>query len=207
VFIELLDQLRCTNEHEDSWLVAAFHRRDDRYILDATLGCHICFREYPLVNGVAYFGVTPDDHPRPLIRPDEELAMRAAAFLNARERSTLVLGGAWGDQAHGVAALLPMRLFALDPVGAPDDSEQVSVIRSSQGISLAPASVDGVALDPDTATAVNLRSAVRVLRPGGRLLAPVGVPVPEGIGELARDENYWVGEAALAVIPLARRRS
>ena len=31
-------------------------------------------------------------------------------------------------------------------------------------------------------------------RVGGRLVAPAGAPLPEGVRELARDDAVWVGE-------------
>ena len=206
MFIEFIDQLRCTRDHEESWLVAAFLRREDRFILDATLGCHICLRQYAVRDGVAYFGLEPANEANEGTRlaPDEDMAMRAAAFLGAAERTTLVLGGSWGAQAHGVATLVPLRVFAFNPSGKVDDSEQVAVIRSSEGIPLSAGSVDGVALDSATATPEVLRTALTVLRPGGRLVAPALIAVPPEVTVLARDDSYWVGETSKPFIPLRR---
>jgi hypothetical protein len=202
MFIELIDQLRCTNTHEQSWLVASFTRRADRFILDATLGCHICFREYPIINGIAYFGTTPTLQPSAPADPDA--AMRAAAFLNATERATLVLSGTWGTHAHAVADLLPLHIFALDPATQIDDSEQVAIISSSQGIPLAHGTVDGVALDYTTATEINVRTAIVVLKPGGRLVAPAHIEPPAQVTILARDDQYWVGETEKPLVSLRR---
>ena len=203
MFIELIDQLRCTNTHEQSWLVAAFTRRADRFILDATLGCHICFREYPIIEGIAYFGTTPAA-PQQAASPDPDTAIRAAAFLNATERATLVLAGTWGTHAHAVAALLPLHIFALDPVGHVEDSEQVAIVSSSQGIPLTNGTVDGIALDVTTATEINLRTAVATLKPGGRLVAPAHIDPPPQVIVLARDEHYWVGETEKSLVSLRR---
>jgi hypothetical protein len=54
-----------------------------------------------------------------------------------------------------------------------------------------------------------LASLVRAVRPGGRVLAPASTPRPEGVRELARDDDEWVGVAELpsSLIPLARRGS
>jgi uncharacterized protein YbaR (Trm112 family) len=205
MFIEHLDQLRCTSDHEDSWLIASFQRREERYVLDATLGCHVCHREYPIVNGVAYFGVRPPVAQHLVATADPDSAFRVAAFLNVREGATIVLGGAWGSVAHDVGALMPLRVFALNPASEIGDSEQVSTIRSSEGIPLTPGSVHGVALDLQTATDVNLRTALRVLAPAGRIVLPAHVPVPAEIHELARDAHDVVGEVAPAMIPLQRR--
>lgn len=130
--------------------------------------------------------------------------MRAAAFLNATERSTLVLAGEWATHAHAVTELLPLRLFALDPASRIDESEHVALLSSSQGIPLAHATIDGVALDHTTATPVNLETAVAVLKPRGRLVAPAAAALPSNVTELARDEQYWVAETSPPVFSLRR---
>jgi hypothetical protein len=35
---------------------------------------------------------------------------------------------------------------------------------------------------------------VRVVRPGGRIVAPVHAPLPANVKELARDDRQWVAE-------------
>jgi hypothetical protein len=55
-----------------------------------------------------------------------------------------------------------------------------------------------------------LRGAVAALRPAGRLVAPLSVPLPDGLRELARDERHWVAErvpsaASSEPVPLLRR--
>jgi hypothetical protein len=202
MFIELIDQLRCTNTHEQSWLVASFTRRADRFVLDATLGCPICFREYPIIDGIAYFGTTPT--PKSPASADPNIAMRAAAFLNATERATLVLAGTWATHAHAVADLLPLRIFTLDPATHIDDSDQVATISSSEGIPLTHSTIDGVALDSTTATEINVRTAIAALKPGGRLVAPAHIEPPTQVAILARDDQYWVGETEKPFVSLRR---
>jgi hypothetical protein len=132
------------------------------------------------------------------------MAVRAAAFLNAAERSTLVLAGEWARHAHAVTQIVPVRIFAVNAPSVMDDSESVALVESAEGIPLAKNSVDGVALDPVTASPVNLASALAVLKPGGRLVAPTATPVPPAINVLARDDHYWVGEMAKELISLRR---
>jgi len=211
MFIEFLDQLRCTQSHDDSWLVASFAEQHDRFIVRGTLGCPLCFRQYPIIDGVAYFDVAPRSRASdtPAVggpgAGDSEIAMRAAALLNARERSTLVLAGTWAPHAHAVTELLPMRIFALNPSAPIDDSELVAVLWAADAVPLTPASIDGVALDANTADEATVRAALHVLRPGGRLVAPVAVPLPAGVKELARDETVWVGEKDPSLVLLRRR--
>src|SRR5262245_47598274 len=59
VFIPLVDSLRCIAGHEDTWLVASIERSEERDIRHGFLGCPICFAEYPIRDGIAYFGVDP----------------------------------------------------------------------------------------------------------------------------------------------------
>lgn len=212
MFIEFLDQLRCIVPHEDSWLVASFAEQQDRFIVRGTLGCPMCFREYPIQDGAAYFGVTPEsvahgDAPAAADSDvaDPDVAMRAAAFLNARERCTLVLAGVWAASAHAVTELMPMRIFALNPASRMDDSEMVAVLYAKDAVSVTPSSIDGIALDVTTATEGTLLAALQALRPGGRLVAPASTPVPDGVTELARDEHYWVGETNPSLVMLHRR--
>jgi uncharacterized protein YbaR (Trm112 family) len=205
MFIEHIDLLRCTASHEQSWLVAAFTKRDDRFVVEAKLGCPICYRQYPVIDGVAYFGNLPVVDHQQIVADmgTAEDALRVAAFLNVSERSTLVLAGEWGKDAHALAEIVPMTAFVLGG-GPVRDSVHVAYVESLEGIPLADGSVHGVALDNMTATPRNVTTAVHVLRPGGRLVAPVGVDVPDGVSVLALDEIYWVGEKGGDVVRLRR---
>ncbi|MBW7935561.1 MAG: hypothetical protein H3C62_18525, partial [Gemmatimonadaceae bacterium] len=69
---------------------------------------------------------------------------------------------------------------------------------------LAAASLHGLALS--RITPARAADAVRVLRPSGRLVAPIDTPLPAGVRELARDDRHWVAEKVGDVIPLARAR-
>ena len=57
------------------------------------------------------------------------------------------------------------------------------------------------------ASAALLQSAVDVLVPGGRLVAPAGAAVPDGITVLARDDEQWVGERDAVPVLSALRRA
>jgi hypothetical protein len=75
---------------------------------------------------------------------------------------------------------------------------------------VAPGSARAVALDRNATPGLVL-AAADILRPGGRLVAPELLPVPDGLTELARDDRVWVAEqtagvAAANVIRLERRR-
>ena len=58
---------------------------------------------------------------------------------------------------------------------------------------LAAGSARGVAVD-DEIQPERLQSALEVLTAGGRIVAPIALPIPSGVTELARDDRHWVAE-------------
>lgn len=213
MFIELIDSLRCTNDHADSWLVASIVRRDDRFVTEGELGCPICLREYPIERGVVWFG-SREQHGTSAIAIDDpvmmdtsgpDAAVRIGAFLNVAEAAAVLLGGTWARSAHALSELIPLRIFVLNPSEPIDESMSIGVVMSSEGIPLAPGMLRGVALDRATVTPAVLTSAIKVLAPGGRVVAPADVAVPDDVAVLARDENFWVAEKRPPLISLVRR--
>jgi hypothetical protein len=91
-------------------------------------------------------------------------------------------------------------LILVDPperiVGAPG----VSVIRCDGDIPLAAGTTRGIAIDQSSQR--RTMSALRVVRSGGRIVAPAAVPLPPGVTELARDDELWVGERESIGSPL-----
>jgi len=209
VFIEMLDLLRCVNPHEDTWLVASLKAISNRFVLDGTLGCPVCHAQYSIRGGVADFRQTGHSaHPIPEHFPlsfsRDELAVRMGAFLNATEPgATLVLGGSWAEAAQEVSVMTETRVLALNPAAAVEESETVGLLRVSSEIPLAAGSALGVALD-ETFSPEIVSSAIKVLRPGGRLVGPASLDPPRGLAVLARDDRHWVAEKAPEIVPLLR---
>jgi hypothetical protein len=210
VFIEMIDLLRCINDHQDSWLVASFRNVTNRFVIEGTLGCPICAAEYEIANGVADFsrggGPVQAATTGLSARAREDLATRAGAFLNAAEPgATVVLGGSWAEAAHELSVMTDSRVLALNSSDRIEESERVGLIRVDAKIPLAEEKALGVALDAGF-SADAISSATRIVRPGGRIVAPASVPAPSQVTILARDENYWVGEKPIATISLSRSR-
>lgn len=205
MFIEVIDALRCPEDHRDSWLVASITRRDDRLVREGLLGCPVCGREYPIAQGIAWFGIVPFDRAdeRERGKIDDEGAMRVGAFLAPGEGSTIALHGSWAAYAPAVGDLIPLRIFAVNSPVTLEDSERVASVETRLGLPFAPRALQGVALG-ESASAEDLASAVRVLADGARLVAPVALDVPPDMSELARDERWWVGEKRGALIGLRR---
>jgi hypothetical protein len=201
--MEMVDLFRCVRAHRESWLVAAIDEVDGRVILSGRLGCPVCSTEYEIRNGVLEMSaeVPHGSEERPQADP-----WRIAALLDLQQPSaTVVLEGARSQSVEALLAIVPGRVVALNPVGDPAPQERLAVVRSHRRIPLRSASVESVALTAATDTA--LTEAVRVLRTGGRLLAPAGAPVPAGLREIARDEQEWVAVSELshADVQLTRR--
>jgi hypothetical protein len=209
VFIELIDQLRCINAHGDTWLVASFKTVSNRFVLEGTLGCPSCPAEYPIREGVVDFsaGLTlpsceaeraAASHRR------EELATRAGAYLSATEPgATVVLGGVWAYAAQELSEMAEVRVLALNPPAEVKESQTVGLLQVGTEIPVAPGSVLGVALDAWFPEKI-IASAVRAVRPGGRVVGAVIMPHPPELAVLAHDDNYWVAQKAPEVVKLSR---
>lgn len=203
MFIELVDRLQCPNAHGHTWLVAAMDEVRDRDIIRGTLGCPVCQAEFPIVEGIARFADVPLP---PSSAPDADEAMRLAAALELTDpRMVAVLHGRWASQAALVQSMSPARLFLVNAPADVRHAPGLSLVRAATS-PVAPARTDALALD--VAAAPMLESLVRALRPGGRIVAPVTVTVPEDIAELTRDDEIWVGQrraAAPRLMNLSRR--
>lgn len=203
MFVELLDRLRCPNDHPDTWLVAAASRTAHRHLVEATLGCPVCSATFAVRDGEVWFG---DAAPaRPFPAGDDE-AVRAAAMLLLEERGLYVLDGGWGSLARALQGIQDVDLIVVDP--PPDDAASGAGQGTLRGVGdrwpLAAASLHGIALSRGGAARVV--DAVRALRTGGRLVAPVEATLPPGVRELAGDDRHWVAEKLADVVPLRRAR-
>lgn len=218
MFIELLDVLRCVRPHEDAWLVGSFDALVDRHIIRGTLGCPVCSAEYPIRNGVVHFAgadapVTGGETVRAQTEadaPEPESALRLAALLGLAEPGGIaVLTGRWAGALEQIEVVAPgVLVLVVNP--AASLPPLASAVTTGLVLPMAAGSVRAVALDSGTGAVVPGSEAVRVLKPAGRLIAPVAVPVPEGVTEIARDEHDWVAqrdatEATGPVLRLTRR--
>lgn len=131
--IELVDSLRCPSPHDDTWLVASVSRFDGRDIVEGSLGCPSCRRQFAVRDGEVDFtsSVTLGGAPVPPAAPasaadggadggpgdasrtapsgapagpaDEEARLRARALLALGEPGGIVLLG--GAHARHAEAL------------------------------------------------------------------------------------------------------
>jgi uncharacterized protein YbaR (Trm112 family) len=210
MFIELVEMLRCPNRHEETWLVLAADRTDGRDIMEGTLGCPICHAEYSIVAGVARFGEAATTRTS---RPDESESLRLTALLDLSDaRGYAILVGETGSHARGMRELTDVQLLLVDPPAGVDMGKGLSGLTTNAAslLPLAGASARAIALD-DGATPAMLDAALPVLAPGGRLLAPVRLPLPDGVSEIVRDGRHWLAErlrtaVASGIVSIDRRR-
>lgn len=213
MFIELVDSLRCIVPHEETWLVASVTRMDGRHVVDGTLGCPICYRHYPIRAGAAWFTVeaSADDAPSLTIaqeaRDDDEV-VRAAALLGLTEPGGIVIvGGSWTAYAAAIAAHGAAHAVTLNVAARDGGAQEVSALVVEDGLPFGTGSVRAIALGEDMASPRLLASAARTLRSRGRLVAPAGSDVPDGVTMLARDDAVWVGERTVIASPPVPIRS
>ena len=209
MFIELLDLLRCPKPHDETWLVASFNHVDNRFVESGLLGCPICSAQYPIENGIADFSSgarSPSSEQRrsAASHDREELATRAGAFLDATEPgATVVLGGAWAHAAEALSVLAQVRVIALNPEPGVKESASVGLIRVAGEIPLAADSCLGVAVDVWFDPAI-VGAALRVARPGGRVVGAAAMPPPPELAILAQDAEYWVARKTPSLTPLRK---
>ena len=192
--LEVVQALRCPADHAPTWLVARTDLLDARHIAEGMLGCPACGAEYPVTGGVLRLGTAL---PASYAAFDGDAPLRAAALLDLTTPHGLVLlAGDWARIAVDVAAMVDeIHLVALDsPADAPPPGLGVSAVEAGACIPLRASVARGIALDQAHATAGAMKEAVEALRPGGRLIAPVAVPLPSVLVELARDARWWVAE-------------
>ena len=196
MFIELVDALRCPAEHEESHLIASAIRMASRHILDGELGCPVCHARYPIVDGEARFTSSQPNSRRAdaAVATFHEDGLRCAALLGLDGPGGFaILDGDAARFADAVAAIVgDVPLMLLNPPAGISAAPGVSVVRTGAVLPLAAETARAAATGG--ADERTLAELARVLRDGGRLVAPASAGLPAGVRQLARDERDWVGE-------------
>ncbi len=225
MFVELLDQLRCPAPHEETWLVLFADESRDRHILRGTLGCPVCHMKYPIVDGTVWFTAIDRATHEGVVRALVSVPPAAvplpptalAAYLDLGEPGGAVaLFGSWAGYAEELGDIIErVELVAIAPDGPTHPMQSAIMPPSRAQVPLAPGALRAAAVDaaPDAApdAAIVVIEAARIVRSGGRILAPASAPVPAGVRELTRDDTWWIGEreggTTSGMIPLGRSRS
>jgi uncharacterized protein YbaR (Trm112 family) len=213
MFIELIDVIRCPNAHEESWLVLASRRIDGRDVMEGVLGCPVCAAEFPITEGVVRFATEARSEAVAAVANEED-ALRLAALLDlASPGGYAVIMGTLGKDAPYLAALTDVQLLLVNPppgIGMGAGLSGLTIDPNWTTLPLASSSARAIALG-DAMTPDQLPGALDVVRPSGRVLAPIALTRPEGVSELARDDRQWLAERRATpresgIIPLERRR-
>ena len=193
MFIELTDHLRCTADHDEQFLVLLPEMMEGRRVTRGNLGCPVCGRVVPIVEGVADFG---GDTPAV---GTTVLTAEAIASLIGLEGpgGYLALAGAAGSLAPALATLLPGIRFALvNPPADVADSTEASVLRAHRS-PLKARSMRGVVVAGDHAGRGDwLAGLIDAVLPGNRIVAEGAPPEREGLTTLAEGAGVWVGRVA-----------
>lgn len=212
MFIELTEILRCPNDHEESYVVCVPVEMDGRRVIRGGIGCPVCHAEYPVVDGVAYFGgegegrserasegaaraVRPRARAQVAPSPTYDVsALQAFINLEGRGGYALLVGSA-GRLGAEIAALVPgVHFFGVNPPDDVQPSAAFSVLRSPRALPVKTQSVRAVAVGADHAAEPWLTDGVRVLLEGLRFVVENEDAHPGGIAELARAAGLLVGE-------------
>jgi hypothetical protein len=198
MFVELLDRLRCPHAHEDNALVATTAVTHERYIIEGTLGCSVCLAEYRVHRGMMEMaGESPVPTDAREVRTEartEGAAVRGAALLGLDDRGGLYLVDSAGSaNIESYLSMAPDSRFVAMSVLEREPAAVMSIRGRPNALPFAAGCMRGIAFDFEVPSSL-MRSAVQVLAPGGRLVAPADADVPPGVELLARDGSDWVAE-------------
>ncbi len=199
MFIELTEILRCPNAHAESYMVAAPLVMDGRRIVRGVVGCPACQAEFPVVDGVAFFGPPGGRAPAVAAAAGPEYdASGLAAFLNLDGPGgyAALVGRAARLGAEIAAATPGVHFVAVNPPAGVRPGPMLSVLESPRGLPIKSAQLRAVILGADHAGAPWLAEAARVLLPGLRLAVEDEHAEVDGVTELARGAGMFVGTRA-----------
>src|ERR1700694_4122511 len=150
MFTELVDTLRCIEEHEESWLVAAADRTEGRHIMTGVLGCPVCHERYDIERGIEDFAGSGNmlvALEQPGLEPSDELALKLAAMLDLTDPGGyVILMGRWTRLASALRSIVPMSVIALNPLPDVEMGDGVSGIRAFLRVPVLAGSAHAVAL-------------------------------------------------------------
>jgi uncharacterized protein YbaR (Trm112 family) len=211
MFIEVTDHLRCPAEHDEAFLVLVPDEVVDRSVRRGVLGCPVCRRQFPIVNGVPDFGgpgsrAGEGRPPRvpaggPADLPDGGALL---AFLGLEGAGGYAgLFGEAGRRGSDLERLLPgVHWLVVNPPGGATETRGQSLIRSPRspvksrslrGVVLGP----GLGADPywQAEAARSVLPGLRVAGAGAGAGAGGAEPLVAGLELVAAAGGWWVARA------------
>lgn len=195
MFIELAEYLRCPGDHEDTYCVVTTDRMVGRDIVAGTIGCPVCRREFPIVNGVARLTETdqisaPAPPPGP---PPEPSAVAALLNLSGAGGYVVLVGSAAGLAGDLEAMVEGVHFVAVNAPAEMAGPTGVSRLEGEGRIPVRSNMARGVVLGGEIGDAVSA-DAVRVVLRGLRVVRLAERALPEGLRTLATGQGMAVGE-------------
>jgi uncharacterized protein YbaR (Trm112 family) len=194
VFIELTDHLRCPEDHAESFLVLIPDEMAGRVVQRGVLGCPVCRKEYPIRDGVVYFGEPPAT-----VEPGgPETAVDAvaiAAFLGIEGPGGYVaLVGDAAGYAPGLSGLWPgVHLVLVNPPRDTPGGESWSILHASR-LPIQSRALRGIVLGaPFGRQEPWPAQAIAAVLPGLRAAGQGAAPRSPGFELLGEAEGWWVG--------------
>lgn len=201
--LELAERLRCPGAHAPTPLVVVAAQVVDRDLRRGTAGCMRCGCEARFDDGDLWFGPRADATTTvPTDSPSPEALDRLQALLGlADSGGAVLLGGRYAASAAGLQARLDVMVVVFDPSGTRFTSA-TRIVGCSDAVPVTDETFRAAALD----VSHDLAIALRTVRSGGRILAPLDCERPSEVTLLASDASEWVGERGMArpVVPLRR---
>jgi len=203
--IELIEMLRCPEEHREEFLVLSTSEMNGRMVWLGLVGCPVCHRDFEIIDGIVDFTevVTGERQVRSVRRtpaPDspavvDAQSLQALLDLGGPGGYVIMLGSA-ARHAVGLAGLMGGIHFV--GINAPPDVGELpilSLIQTDQVIPLRQAMARGVVVGAELAKTGWIAEGSRVLLHGRRLVVESEKPVlPDGVKQLALGHGLWVGE-------------
>ena len=191
MYIELTDHLRCPEDHEESFLVLLPDRVEDRSVRAGQLGCPVCGRTFPLVDGVLDVGGAPDlsEHDA---GPGPD-AVTALVGLGGPGGYLVVVGGPGRDWRELAERNRGVGIVLVNPPAEVRDEPGVSVLRGGV-LPLKSRTMRGAVLGGGYGGDAGwIGEAARVVLPGLRVVGQGPDPAPDRIELMASAGGVWVG--------------
>ncbi|MGH7537178.1 MAG: hypothetical protein ACREMF_00965 [Gemmatimonadales bacterium] len=201
--IELVEMLRCPEEHREEYLVLSTSEMNGRMVMLGLVGCPVCQRDFEIIGGIVDFTevVTGERQVRAVRRtpaPESPVgldpqSLQALLDLGGPGGFVVLLGSAT-RHAVGLASLMPGIHFV--GVNAPPDVEALpvlSLLQSDLVIPLRRSVSRGVVVGAELARTPWVDEGVRVLLRGRRLVVEDEQAAPAGAVRLAAAGGVWVG--------------
>jgi len=202
--IELIEMLRCPEEHREEFLVLSTSEMNGRMVRLGLVGCPVCHRDFEIIDGIVDFTevVTGERQIRAVRRtpapkaPDVDVQSLQALLDLGGPGGYVVLLGTAARHAVGLASLMAGIHFV--GINAPPEVEELpilSLIECDRVIPLRQSMARGAVVGAELARTAWGAEGWRVLLHGRRWVAESeGPTLPAGLAQLAVGQGLWVGE-------------